>query len=48
MKNPPPHPMRRMDRNAQWEIRQYANAVGELVASSFPRTWELFVEGRGS
>jgi thymidylate synthase (FAD) len=38
----------RMDRNAQWEIRQYANSVGELVASSFPRTWELFVEGRGA
>ena len=38
----------RMDRNAQWEIRQYAIAVGELVAEAFPRTWELFVEGRES
>lgn len=27
---------------AQWEIRQYADAVGELVAAHFPRTWALF------
>ena len=32
----------RMDPAAQWEIRQYANAVGELVAQHFPRTWGLF------
>ena len=32
----------RMAPNAQWEIRQYANAVGEVVAKAFPRTWELF------
>lgn len=36
----------RMDTAAQWEIRQYANAVGEIVAELFPRTWELFAEGR--
>lgn len=36
----------RMDEHAQWEIRQYANVVGELIATHFPRTWELFVEGR--
>lgn len=30
--------------NAQWEIRQYANAVGTFVAEAFPRTWELFAE----
>lgn len=35
----------RMAPDAQWEIRQYANAVGDLVAEYFPRTWELF---RGS
>lgn len=35
----------RMDVNAQWEIRQYANAVGTLIAASFPRTWALFEEG---
>lgn len=34
----------RMDESAQWEIRQYANAVGELIAEAFPRTWELFKE----
>ncbi len=27
---------------AQWEIRQYADAVGEIIAEYFPRTWELF------
>jgi thymidylate synthase (FAD) len=36
----------RMDEGAQWEIRQYANAVGEIIAKKFPRTWELFAEGR--
>ncbi len=32
---------------AQWEIRQYANAVGGLIQEAFPRTFELFCE-RGS
>ena len=32
----------RMNTAAQWEIRQYANAVGDLIADKFPRTWELF------
>ena len=36
----------RMAPNAQWEIRQYANAVGEIIAEQFPRTWALFEEGR--
>ncbi len=36
----------RMAPNAQWEIRQYANAVGGLIAEAFPRTWALFAEGR--
>lgn len=35
----------RMDARAQWEIRQYANAVGELIAYHFPRTWHLFMLG---
>src|SRR5262249_46580086 len=30
---------------AQFEIRQFANAVGEIIATLFPRTWALFVEG---
>lgn len=34
----------RMDQKAQWEIRQYANAIGDLIATSFPRTWALFSE----
>jgi thymidylate synthase (FAD) len=28
--------------NAQFEIRQSANAVGGIIAEKFPRTWELF------
>ncbi len=36
----------RMSPNAQWEIRQYANVVGTLIAKAFPRTWELFSEKR--
>lgn len=36
----------RMDPAAQWEIRQYANAVGTLIAEHFPRTWSLFNETR--
>jgi thymidylate synthase (FAD) len=31
-------------RAAQWEIRQFANAVGELIAEAFPRTWALFAQ----
>lgn len=36
----------RMDPAAQWEIRQFANAVGQLVSETFPKTWDLFQEGR--
>jgi len=32
----------RLDPAAQWEIRQYAEAVGQIVAEQFPRTWSLF------
>lgn len=33
----------RMDEHAQWEIRQFANAVGVFIKEVYPRTWELFV-----
>ncbi len=36
----------RMEAGAQWEIRQFANAVAELVAQNFPKTYNLFSEGR--
>lgn len=36
----------RMDPAAQFEIRQFANAVGTLIEKIYPRTWELFCEGR--
>lgn len=28
---------------AQWEIRQYANGIGDLIAQVFPRTFKLFI-----
>ncbi len=34
----------RMRPNAQWEIRQFANAVGEILKTIWPRTWGLFEE----
>jgi thymidylate synthase (FAD) len=36
----------RMDEKAQFEIRQFANAVGDLAAEHFPRTWALFAGSR--
>lgn len=36
----------RMAPDAQWEIQQYANAVGGLIADRFPRAWSLFMENR--
>jgi thymidylate synthase (FAD) len=35
----------RMDPAAQWEIRQFACAVHDLLAEQFPRTLALFDEG---
>jgi thymidylate synthase (FAD) len=37
----------RMAPAAQWEIRQYANAVGRVVSERFPRTFELFAKEQG-
>lgn len=34
----------RMRPSAQWEIRQYANAVSDILKSLYPRTWFLFEE----
>lgn len=36
----------RMDSAAQWEIRQFANAVHDILAEKFPRTLALFDEGK--
>jgi len=36
----------RADPHAQWEIQQYANAVGEILKQEFPRTWGLFAAER--
>ena len=32
----------RMDPQAQWETRQFANAVGEIISHQFPVTWKYF------
>jgi thymidylate synthase (FAD) len=32
----------RMDPGAQWEIRQFANVVGDVIAREFPQTWALY------
>lgn len=37
----------RMAPGAQYEIRMFANAVGEIIAKEFPRTWELFAANKG-
>ena len=34
----------RLPENAQWEIRQYAEAIEICISESFPRTHELFKE----
>lgn len=36
----------RMAPNAQWEIRQYAEAVGKIIEYAFPETWRLFRGGK--
>lgn len=36
----------RLDSRAQWEIRQYAEAVAKIVEQHFPRTWSLFNAAR--
>lgn len=36
----------RMAPGAQWEIRQYANALGTILYDAFPHTWELFADER--
>jgi thymidylate synthase (FAD) len=33
----------RLDEKAQWEIRQFAEAVAQIVQHHFPHTWKLFV-----
>jgi thymidylate synthase (FAD) len=39
----------RMAPSAQWEIRQFASALGEqIIAKTYPRTWELFSEKAAS
>lgn len=37
----------RSHKKAQWEIRQYSHEVGRMIQEHFPRTYALFVEGKG-
>lgn len=37
----------RCDPHAQWEIRQYANALADLVKKNFPRTYEVAAPSLG-
>jgi len=36
----------RLDHHAQWEVRQYAQAIAAIVADWLPLTWEAFVDYR--
>ena len=36
----------RMSPQAQWEIRQFANAVAKIIEQEFPRTYSLFAENK--
>lgn len=36
----------RMDPRAQYEIRQFANVLGENIKEAYPRTWELFLKNK--
>tara|TARA_R100001015_G_scaffold18716_2_gene12621 strand:+ start:142 stop:855 length:714 start_codon:yes stop_codon:yes gene_type:complete len=33
----------RIDEHAQWEIREYANAIGEIIQPIFPASWSELV-----
>jgi len=36
----------RLDKHAQWEVRQYAQVIASIVADWLPLTWEAFVDYR--
>jgi thymidylate synthase (FAD) len=35
----------RMDKHAQWEIRQYANAIHDMLVEHYPNVMEAFDKG---
>lgn len=37
----------RLAPNVQWELRQFADAVDNLVQQCFPRTWQVMYDGQG-
>lgn len=38
----------RSDPAAQWEIRQFSYALGDIISQRFPRTWKLYIENGGA
>ena len=34
----------RIDDHAQWEVRQYAEAIGELISPHFIESWKALTE----
>lgn len=34
----------RIDPHAQWEVQQYAIAIGEIVSKLFPESWKVLIE----
>ena len=36
----------RLDEHAQWEVREYAKAISQIVAQWIPLTWEAFTDYR--
>jgi thymidylate synthase (FAD) len=34
----------RMDPHAQWEVQQYANAIGKIIAPLFPVSWDVLTK----
>lgn len=38
----------RSDPAAQWEIRQFSYALGDIIAQRFPHTWKLYIENGGA
>ena len=36
----------RLDGHAQWEIRQYAEVIADIIKIGFPLTWQAFIDHR--
>lgn len=34
----------RIDPHAQWEVQQYATAIGEIISQIFPESWKVLID----